>query len=124
MNTYYNHPSALDIFRRVINNAEFGSIITRTEILNVSKETGAFLAHSYIDNTRRQLTVCGFLEYTGIPGKYIVRAHVPESWTIHTLKIETEKQYDTHVDTYINNSKKQTEEYMKIVAEREARGEK
>lgn len=42
MNTYYNHPSALDIFRRVINNAELGSIITRTEILNVSKSTGAF----------------------------------------------------------------------------------
>lgn len=124
MNTYYNHPSALDIFRRVINNVELGSIITRTEILNVSKSTGAYLAQSYIDNTRRQLTVCGFLEYTGIQGKYIVRAHIPESWTVHTLKIETQERYADHVDTYINNSKKQTEEYMKIVAEREAKEQK
>lgn len=116
----YNKPSALDVFRKVINNTSIGDVITRTQILNISDKMGAYLTESYIDNVRRQLTVCEFLKYTGIPGKYIVKRHVPSLLTIPALRKETQSRYAEHVDTYINNSKKTTEDYMKIIAEREA----
>lgn len=119
MNAYNSHLTALDVIKRIINNTALGDVITRTEIMNLSKAVGAYLTTSYLDNVRRQLTVCEYLDYTGIPGKYIVIKHIPNEMTCYSLKKDAEKHYSTHLDTYVNNSKSLTEYLIKVKAEKE-----
>ena len=108
----------LDAFRHVINNHELGDVITRTEFIIACSRLDHPITKTYIDNTRRRLTVCDFLEYTGTPGRYIVRKHIPIEMTIPELEKLTEEMYESHVDTYINNSKSQTEYLLKIQNEK------
>lgn len=119
MNTYDKHPSVLDVMRKVINNTALGDKITRAQIMECIKSHGTFFASSYIDNTRRQLTVTGILDYTGTPGIYIVIGHIPNDWTMHTLKKMYDEMLYKHQDTYINNSKKFTEKIIRIQQERD-----
>lgn len=51
------------------------------------------MSMTYVDNTRRQLTVCGYLEDTGEPGKYKLLKPLERDLTTTKLR----KMYDMTV---------------------------
>lgn len=108
---YRDKYTVLDAFLKVMNN-KIGETITRAELIKMCQDMGLNLAESYIDNVRRQLTVCDYLVYTGKPGNYIVVKPVETTLTIPKLKIMCTSMYDTHKDIYIGNSKTMTDNFI------------
>ena len=75
-----------ELLKKVINKHKPGDFIYRTEL--VAKTFGA--SEHYLDSTRRQLTVCGYLADTGKPGRYKLLKSVEMELTVYKLR----KMYD------------------------------
>ena len=76
-----------ELLKKAINKHKPGDFIYRTEL--VEKTFGA--SEHYLDSTRRQLTVCGYLADTGKPGRYKLLKPVEMELTVSKLR----KMYDT-----------------------------
>lgn len=106
--------SVLDAFAQVIN-SNIGNTITRKEIIAAARLlVNENISLHYIDKTRRQLTVCGYLTDTGKPGFYIATNKIPRNLTVSGL----EKDYYAAFDAgwkdpqYINNSETTTKKVL------------
>lgn len=75
-----------ELLKKAINKHKPGDFICRTEL--VEKTFGA--SERYLDSTRRQLTVCGYLADTGKPGRYKLLKSVEMELTVSKLR----KMYD------------------------------
>ena len=75
-----------ELLKKAINKHKPGDFIYRTEL--VEKTFGA--SEHYLDSTRRQLTVCGYLADTGKPGRYKLLKSVEMELTVSKLR----KMYD------------------------------
>lgn len=106
-----NKISVLDVFKQIINAKNIGEQINRYEIINAMNSSGSLFAKSYIDNTRRLLTICEVLEYTGTPGIYVIKNYIPTDWTINSIKKYAKEHYSLHDDKFINNSLKLTQNF-------------
>lgn len=102
----------IDIFKTLINHRCKGDRLLRQEIMQAAKENDCYFSEHFIDTTRRQLTVCGYLGYTGRPGEYIVLGHIPHNISNNSLRKMYDALLSTHKDEYINNSKITTEKYL------------
>lgn len=75
-----------ELLKKVINKHKPGDFIYRTEL--AAKTFGA--SKRYLDSTRRQLIVCGYLADTGKPGRYKFLKPVETGLTVYKLR----KMYD------------------------------
>lgn len=75
-----------ELLKKAINKHKPEDFIYRTEL--VEKTFGA--SEHYLDSTRRQLTVCGYLADTGKPGRYKLLKPVEMELTVSKLR----KMYD------------------------------
>lgn len=106
-----NQIPLIQIFRTLINNRGKGDTLSRQEIIQTAKECDCYFSEPFVDTTRRQLTVCGYLTYTGKPGLYVVTEHMPHDLTNNSLRKMYNEMVGEHVDTYISNSKTITDKY-------------
>lgn len=107
-----NQIPLIQIFRTLINKRGKGDTLSRQEIIQTAKECGCFFSEHFVDTTRRQLTVCGYLKYTGKPGLYIVTEHIPHDLSNNSLRKVYDEMVGEHVDEYIGNSKTMTDKYF------------
>lgn len=76
--------SLLQAIAHVIN-TNIGKVITRKNLLYAARDNDPRCSDRYLDKTRRQLTVCGYLEDTGKPGRYKAVKPIPSTLTVSRL---------------------------------------
>lgn len=98
--------SVLTAFAVIVNHS-IGKEVTRKAIVATARLDNPTVSMHYIDKTRRQLTVCGYLTDTGTPGHYIATRPIPSTLTVTQL----DKDYNAVLDAgyndpeFIGNSK-------------------
>lgn len=109
-----NSVSVLVAFAQVIN-TNIGKVITRQQIVAAARLLiNENISIRYIDKTRRQLTVCGYLTDTGKPGHYIATNKVPKSLTVSGLEKDYYAAFEAGYKDprYINNSETTTQKVL------------
>jgi hypothetical protein len=90
-----NQKSLLQLIRPVINE-NIGKTITRRQLRDVMGDR----TESYLDTTRRKLTVCGYLSDTVFSGRYQVVKKIPDDLTINGLT----KLYNVYNQSGMNST--------------------
>jgi len=75
--------SIFDNIRDFINATKIDDFVLRRDLSKIDYEGG--MPGFSIDNYRRQLTLTGYLEHTGVPGLYKKIKNIPNSLTTEQL---------------------------------------